>query len=191
MGRPPHSSASWTGYYDHTTITQPRILMTLSSTAATGNPTWATCLLSKPGYLGLEEADYLGPHRGTRLLSPGQTVGRGAEHQDLASALKQVRTFLILVGYYCQFVPAFATTAAPSMSSQGRISPTRFAGSRRQWTPYRPCGAASVTTQYSPRTTPNPSCYKQTSSPKSRTKRNTPSYTWVENYSNTSITTPP
>lgn len=63
--------------------------------------------------LGLEEANYLGYTVGRGCVRPQASKVEAIATWPRPETKKQVRTFLGLVGYYRQFVPDFASLAAP------------------------------------------------------------------------------
>ncbi|KAJ8279240.1 hypothetical protein COCON_G00063060, partial [Conger conger] len=81
------------------------VLGALREAGLTANP--AKCRL------GLEEADYLGHTVGRGCVRPQSRKVDGIANWPRPTTKRQVRTFLGLVGYYRQFIPDFASRAAP------------------------------------------------------------------------------
>ena len=81
------------------------VLGALREAGLTANPTKCR--------LGLEEAEYLGHTVGRGRVRPQETKVQSIQTWPRPTTKRQVRTFLGLVGYYRQFVPQFASIAAP------------------------------------------------------------------------------
>ncbi|XP_044141651.1 uncharacterized mitochondrial protein AtMg00860-like [Bufo gargarizans] len=93
--------------------------MILWSLAQTGNPILDS--LRKAGFtanpekcaIGLEEARYLGYIAGKGTIRPQVNKVEAIQKWPQPRTKKQVKAFLGIVGYYCRFVPNFASIAAP------------------------------------------------------------------------------
>lgn len=79
------------------------------------NALWEAGLTANPTKckLGLEEAEYLGFTIGRGNVRPQKRKTDTISQWLRPVTKKQVKTFLGLVGYYWQFIPNFATLAAP------------------------------------------------------------------------------
>ena len=81
-------------------------------------------------HLGMEEANYLGHTVGRGRVKPQGDKIASIQTWPRPTTKKQVRTFLGLVGYYCQFIPQFATTAAPLHELTSKNQPNQV-----RWSP--------------------------------------------------------
>ena len=111
-------SGSWEDHLERLTA----VLQSLRRAGLTANP--AKCRL------GLEEANYLGHTVGRGCVKPQEDKVASIRTWPQPTTKRQVRTFLGLVGYYRQFVPRFATLAAPLHELTGAKQPTKV-----QWSP--------------------------------------------------------
>ena len=111
-------STDWESHLEKLTA----VLRALRRAGLTANP--AKCRL------GLEEANYLGHTVGRGCVKPQTDKVGSIRTWPQPTTKKQVRTFLGLVGYYRQFVPQFATLAAPLHELTGASQPTKV-----RWSP--------------------------------------------------------
>lgn len=107
-------STSWENHLQHLEA----VLQALREAGLTANP--AKCSLA------LEEANYLGYTVGRGNVKPQVKKVDAITTWPQPQTKRQVRTFLGLVGYYRQFIPNFASLAAPlheltSKSASNRV----------------------------------------------------------------------
>ncbi|XP_060937796.1 uncharacterized protein LOC133014546 [Limanda limanda] len=94
-------STSWENHLQHLAA----VLQALREAGLTANP--AKCCLA------LEEANYLGYTVGRGNVKPQVKKVDAITTWPQPQTKRQVRTFLGLLGYYRQFIPNFASLAAP------------------------------------------------------------------------------
>lgn len=106
-------SMSWSQHLQHLSA----LLQALRDAGLTANP--GKCAL------GLEETNYLGYTVGRGNIKPQLRKLDAIATWPRSQTKRQVRTFLGLVGYYQQFVPNFASLAAPLHERTGKEGPNR------------------------------------------------------------------
>ncbi|XP_066460899.1 zinc finger protein 850-like [Eleutherodactylus coqui] len=91
------------------------VVNSLRDAGLTANPKKCT--------LGVEEARYLGYVIGRGVIKPQINKVEAIQNWPQPLTKEQVRVFLGIVGYYCRFIPSFATIAAPLTElTKGRSS---------------------------------------------------------------------
>ena len=77
---------------------------------------------------GQKQAHYLGHIIGGGRVKPDPEKVKAVRDYPVPKTKKDIHAFLGLIGYYCRFIPSFATVAVPLTNLTKKTCPTKFNG---------------------------------------------------------------